>query len=137
MRRAVTSPKTVFFISIAILMALTLGTPSGALAETGLDASSPHAAERGGELVAQASQVPRVEGMPLNQAISLLRSKGYQSRVAGQVPTTNRSQNGKVKRQTPPAGTPMPRGTVGLEAPLARRGRWENLPDFKQSRSPM
>ena len=84
MRRAVTSPKRVFLFSIAVLAALALGAPSGALAETGLDAPSPHAAERGVELAQFVSQVPSVEGMPVNQAISLLRSRGYQSRVAGQ-----------------------------------------------------
>ena len=41
MRRMTTSPKRVFLFSIALLTALALGAPSGALAETGLDASSP------------------------------------------------------------------------------------------------
>ena len=128
MRRAMTSPKRVFLFSIAVLAALALGGPSGALAGTGLDASSP-AVQPDGVLVAQmkgikipklpkppeVKAVPNVTGKPQKIAEQMLKGKGFKS-VVKRVPTRDRAQVGKVKRQRPPAGQKHPLIIpVGLE----------------------
>ena len=133
MRRAMTSPKRVLLFSIAVLAALALGAPSGALAETGLDASSP-AVQPDGVLVAQTSgaqagripggstgseeprptgdvNIPNLVGRPLRDAGQALLRAGLDPVIGRPVITSNSGLNGKVESQSPRANRTVPVGT--------------------------